>query len=234
MASELKTNEVSMSGKQLPSGSLLIEMIGPAGSGKTSLIKALCQHDERFALCDRPGLFRRILAFARLISLCPGLLIHRPRLSRDEIRAMIYLQAWHVIYSGGKQQAITLFDHGPLYRIAILREFCTKLSNSTRFQQWLTDWSRRWLRTLDVVILLDAPNDILMERVFARGEFRVLMTVSAEEARRLLDAYRSAFQRVLKSELPPERSPLILNFDTSSAASEDMLREILCKLASLQ
>lgn len=234
MASELKTNEVSKGGKHLPAGSLLIEMIGPAGSGKTTLIKALCQHDERFALCDRPGLFRRIFAFARLISLCPGLLIYRPRLSRDEIRAMIYLQAWHVMYSGGKQQGITLFDHGPLYRIAILREFCTKLSNSTRFQQWLTDWTHRWLRTLDVVVLLNAPNDILMERVFARGEFRVLMTVSAEEARRLLDAYRSAFQRVLESEMPPERSPLILSFDTSSAASEDMLREVLFKLASFE
>ena len=172
MASELKTNEVSENGRQLPVGPLLIEMIGPAGSGKTSLIKALCQRSERFVLCDRPGFFRRVFAFARLISLYPGLLIHRPRLSRDEIRAMLYLQAWHAMYSSGNQQAITLFDHGPLYRIAVLREFCTELGDSRRFQQWLTCWTHRWLKKLDVVILLDAPNDILMERVVTRGEFR--------------------------------------------------------------
>jgi deoxyadenosine/deoxycytidine kinase len=203
-----------------------IEMMGPAGAGKSSLIKILRESDQRFKLSSNPAGLNRIWYSAKLLGLLPGLILHRRTLSRDEIRSLVYLQAWHAMNVDDHEQ-ITLYDHGPLYRIAVLREYGVKFAQAKHFQKWLNSWYDRWTQRLDLVVLLDAPNEILMERVIARGRFRVLMTVSSEEAMQQLDAYRRAFNRMLEPVRQTASFPQVLKFDTSTMTTEAIAAQVI-------
>lgn len=233
MVQSLENRDTTIAASQSSTKPLLIEVMGPAGAGKTSLIDAISDHNKGFVLSPRPGFCRRAVAFAQVLLSNPGLLSKVRGMSRDDFRAMVYLRAWHAMYSNHNHREITAFDHGPLYRIAKLREFCSQLSGSAQFQRWLTRWTNRWLETLDMIILLDAPNDILMERIVARGEFRVVMTVSPSEAARRLDSFRHAFEQVLEPSRNVERSPSILRFDTSAVSRADLIQKVLCSIESM-
>ena len=54
-----------------------------------------------------------------------------------------------------------------------------------------------WAQTLDVVIYLDASDDVLIERIRTRRQAHPVKDLPAEEVGRFLSAYRRAYERVI-------------------------------------
>ncbi len=172
----------------------VIEVMGPAGAGKTSLVDAVRRLDPGVRTgVHAPRAVWFALALARVLPSLPRWL---PRARRErwftwnEVKSIGFLEAWLPRVRRGSGTA-TLLDHGPLYRLARLAEFGPPVVGSPRFHRW---W-RRCL-ALDLVVVLDAPDAVLLERVDHRGHW-YLSAASPEERREFLRRYRGAFERIL-------------------------------------
>jgi thymidylate kinase len=146
---------------------------------------------------------------------------------------MVYLKAWpHILKSQAlKSQAMQsgttiLLDHGPIFKIATLDAFGPERLKSRGFEQWWHDVFKQWAFTLDVVIWLNAPEKILIERINARHQRHAVKGKSEFEAQEFLTRYQNSYERVL-AKLVEYGGPTPLKFDSSQASVEQIADEIL-------
>jgi adenylate kinase family enzyme len=216
----------------------VVEILGPAGAGKSTLLRVLSQRDSRL----RPdiGLSRaqKIPFFvSNTYAFLPTYLRHY-RHSRwfnwRESRSMAYLEAG--LYAMGQQAsrngAVTLLDLGPMYRLAFLREFGPEITTSERYKRWWTGLLDRWTATLDMVIWLDAPDAVLLERVCARDRWHTIKDQPEEEAFTVLARYRRAFEQVI-AESGTDHQVRLLHFDTDRVSVEQIADSVLAEFGGV-
>jgi hypothetical protein len=120
--------------------------------------------------------------------------------SREELRAIAYLGAWAELLdeSRSPESSVTILDHGPVFRLATLREFGPAVAQSAAFERWWRQASQRWRRILDAVVWLDAPDDLLVQRIRFREKDHIVKKCEDAEARRFLGRYRTGLESVLQ------------------------------------
>ena len=219
--------------------SLVVEVMGPAGTGKTTLSRALRQRDDSIAR-DIDFRLSKIDKLPFVISNTFYLLpIHLRRyrdsrwFDRRETRSMAYLQAGHRLLrrEAPTNDRVTVLDHGPLYRLAFLREFGPGVTDSHAYQRWWATRLKEWIAILDIVIWLDAPDQVLLKRIRARDSWHAVKGKSDQEACEILRRYRVAFKRTLAESLVA-RPITVLRFDTSRQSTEEIADEALAAFAS--
>lgn len=209
---------------------LLVELMGPAGAGKTSVLHALSKRHQGL----RPGLglsrFDKIPFFIRnTLSLLPTYLRyyrHSRWFDWRESRSLVYLQAG--LHRLGRQplEDVTVLDHGPLYRLATLREFGPPLSSDERFVRWYARLFRQWSATLDMIVWLDAPNEVLLQRIRDRDRWHLTKEESEPQANAFLCRYRAAMKQLMTDSVADREITLLL-FDTSQQSVEEIADDVL-------
>jgi thymidylate kinase len=207
-------------------GGTVAELIGPAGSGKTTLLEALAERNPDVVPTPEPTRLELLPFYSRHAALLmPGCLT-RPLGSlafrEREARAMAYARAWHApaeaLAAAGRH---VVMDHGPLFRLAFLDEFGTPLTRTPVFRRWWERTFELWEGSLDLLIRLNAPDDVLVERVHGRRVGHALKSKTPVDARQFLGRYREAFERVIDRFAPATR-PRVLQIDTSLASVEEV------------
>jgi hypothetical protein len=142
------------------------------------------------------------------------------------MKSIAFLDAWlSVVERPGGVIGPTLFDHGPVYRLARIREFGPSVARSDRFERWRMASLRRWLGALDVVVSLDAPDEVLLDRVDRRGHWWLSEERPAEDKREFYSRYRRAFEAALHT--PVRRSPRVVEIRSDEATPEQIAGRVL-------
>jgi deoxyadenosine/deoxycytidine kinase len=214
---------------------LLIEIMGPAAAGKTTLIRALCSHDAKV----RAGLDLSKAEYVRpllrkLGVFFPVWALHHRRdrwLDRREMRSIARLETWSRALEkpATTYGAVAVFDHGPLYKLAKLREFGPSLTNSESFDRWWRDSLVRWLEALDIVVMLEAPDEVLLRRVDQRGHWFLGENHPQEEKVEFLTRYRRAFAEILEGD-----TPIVLRFRTDEIPVSTIATEVLSVIGEMR
>ena len=208
------------------------EILGPAGAGKSTLARALGRRSNRF---QADILLRRkdkIPFFVNNTLLLLRTYLRKYRHSNwfdwREARSMAYLKAaLHVLEKqSADDDRVILLDHGPIYRLAFLREFGPPITRSQIYMRWWTDLLKQWIETLDAIIWLDAPNDILLQRIRFRDQIHSIKGKSEAEAFEYLDSYRLSFEQLI-AESGADGQVKMLRFDTSQMSIEQIVDHVL-------
>lgn len=180
----------------------IVELVGPAGAGKTTLADLVSADGDEVRLgLPLGGAERRrahAVAALRVVPACLRSRGERRWFTADEIRAMGYLDAWQrraarPATAGGT----VLLDHGPVFRLAQLDEFGPPATTDPAFRRWWDGSVRRWAGLLDVVVRLDAPDDVLAARIRSRDQQHVVKGAADAAISAFLERYRTAYDRVL-------------------------------------
>jgi len=179
---------------------VVVELVGPAGAGKTTLAENVRRADASVHVgLSVWGLPRwRLLRGA--IGLIPTILasaVRRRRLRWVEIAHMIRLDALRRKLRREKSRhRVIMLDEGPVFGMSWL-----DLAFAKRGAQPPVRWRRRtlarWVDVLDSVILLDAGNDELAERLRSRAKVHRMMNGSDGAIQRFANDYRKAFDAVI-------------------------------------
>jgi RecA/RadA recombinase len=214
----------------------VVEVMGPAGSGKTTLVRTLCSKSNGVRAGVGIGRVRYIRPLITTVSPLVPLWLRAYRedrwLNRREALSMAWLEAWHreLERRTPLPEAATVFDHGPVYRLALLREFGPRVTGSQRFERWWRSMRTRWLATLDLVVSLDAPDGVLLQRLESRGHWYLSADLAIDEKHAFLARFRGGFSRVLAS--AEGDGPRIVTFRSDQRSVSEIADGVLAALGT--
>lgn len=187
---------------------VVVEVAGPAGAGKTTLTRALA--DRRSDLCVGIALSRidLIRAYGSATAAIGPTYLRRFRgtrwFSRGESRGMAYLGAWRRRLAQDRPAqgaacgtGVRVLDHGPIYRLVRLSEFGPPVTASAAFRAWWEVSLAQWASTLDIVVWLDASDEVLLGRVRSRERAHPMRDASATDGAAFLARYRAGYDAVM-------------------------------------
>jgi len=150
----------------------LVELVGPAGAGKTTVAHLLRRPGG--GMRAAPGLWSlprgplglnalrflpRVLAFYRAL----------PRNAWQEMKQIVRLNTLYQVV--GRRNGATgpvLLDEGPVLALGWLTVNGDDRAHRPAFTAWRDAAVARWAAALDVVVVLDAPDAVLARRICER------------------------------------------------------------------
>jgi hypothetical protein len=161
-----------------------------------------------------------------LVAVVITLVRHRAldrRWNWERLLMMAYLQALPRALKG--QEGIVVFDQGPIYF----------LTRPILLDERLGSWWRRtfdmWSSLLDAVVWLEAPDAVLLERINARSKLHRLKGSEEQAAFEALAQGRRAHEDAIGRLDGRAPAPAILRFDTSERSADEIVDELLERLA---
>ena len=241
---------------------LIVELVGPAGAGKSTLTQALNWRSSRVLPIVHPcyrnigqaPFFARnsLLALPTLAALAAQ---HHPLmvgtwkrsganaipafrdgdwLSRREIAWMVILTGWHTVLrrQGSVGKDVVVLDQGPVYLLTELHAFGSRVLASRPAKEWWARMYEQWADTLDLVIRLDADDEVLAQRIRARVQCHIVKDESDEKISEFLGQFRTAYDTVISRLLASSRRLRILRLDTGEESLDETANRILaaCRL----
>jgi predicted kinase len=215
-----------------PGRPLVVELAGLAGSGKSAVALALGRLDPQIRA--RP----RVAGPSHLASV-PALIptfvrLHRPfrGVLTKEMKRMLHLHALYRFARGTTGRGTVVFDEGPIYMLARIVVFGGDNIRSPGFERWWGTTVAEWAATLDAVVWLDAPDEVLAARVHSRRQRHPLQGADDGAVTAFFHAYREAFTEVLDA-LRVARGPQVWTVATDQASADQTARALLERLHAL-
>jgi hypothetical protein len=212
------------------SKSFVAEIIGPAGSGKTSLSILLGgSEDIRTGLSlwrwsPGPLLAGSFWSLPNLISLCYS----RKRFGWHDVKLIIQLNALlrAVRQESAKGYDALLLDEGTVFALAKLLALGHGGALTGQSDQLMQGLFDRLAQMLDAIIWLDAPDEVLVQRIRERAKPHIMKYESDAEIQDHLAFYRSSFERVV-SELSKRNGLKVFRFNTDQEPLEAIAAKVL-------
>jgi shikimate kinase len=220
----------------------VVELVGPAGAGKTTLSQVLVQCSEKIVVSADISLRKKEqlpIFLLNVLSVLP-ILMTGDRSGRsftwDEVKAIVYLKGWPRVLrqQAAKGDIIVLLDHGPIFKLATLYAFGPEKLRSQAFEKWWNDIFKQWAFLLDMVVWLDAPDPVLEKRINFRNQRHTVKGKSELEVREYLERYRKSYEQML-AKLNANGGPTPFQFDTSQTSIEQIAENVLdaCKIEAI-
>jgi len=216
----------------VPQRPLIVELVGPAGAGKSAVMHALGRRDATV----RPGLridrYRHLPLIVRdalpLVPTAMDLCWHAPRAWWLSFLRLVRLATLHAVLRREASQAYraVILDEGPVFTLARLRVFEDASFRSARFAQRWRAALEQWATTLDVVIWLDAPDHVLAQRIRHRPKAHRVKERSDQAIGEFLERYRQAY-RVVLDQMATASGTKLVEISTATQSADQIAAAIL-------
>jgi adenylate kinase family enzyme len=232
-------NGASNNNGSRPGKGRVIEIVGPAGAGKTTLYQALSRYPESIRLENFPDVRKAADAPFFILNglrLMPSLLrlyrLDSRQLTRREFAWMTILGGWAALLrkeSNHGNKALIL-DQGPIYLLTEMRLFGPEYLRQKAAERIWQDLYGRWKSTLHMVVWLDASDQILLDRIRNRRQEHIVKTQPATVVYEFLDRYRAEYELILSALTAHETGLKVLRFDTGQQSPKAIKNQFLSEL----
>jgi hypothetical protein len=199
----------------------LVELVGPAGAGKSTLARAFPNGERggwnRLSIWGLPFPLLMNSAVTLVPTVLRALFGGKP-LRPAEIAQMVRLGALQLAVertANGQDRWIVL-DEGPVFGLTWLDVFFGR-NGDPGWSEWRRETLSAWSERLDAVVRLDAADPVLAHRIRARIQDHMVKDRSDEEIFAFLERFRQAYDRVL-AELSAGGRPIVMHLQTDASA----------------
>ncbi|HEV2750083.1 MAG TPA: AAA family ATPase [Gemmatimonadales bacterium] len=216
---------------------MLVELVGPAGAGKSLLADRLRARGDgadvvRASVWNLP----RALIFESALRSLPILLrmcFETRAFPRAELEQIVRLNALRLFVRrrvGGAR--LVVLDEGPVFALSWLRVFGHRRIQNGRLEPWWRRTLQDWAGILDRVVLLDAPEPVLVSRIRGREKpHDIFRQMTDAQVLDLIARYREAFDGVLGA-LTTDGRPEVLTLAAADGSADRLGDALLAPLES--
>jgi len=211
---------------------VIVELVGLAGAGKTTVLHAIRQRDESVRLWRR---FERLqslrVGIRHSLALAPTsleLLLKSPRSCWPCTKHLLRLRTFHTMLARATtavHRAIIL-DEGPIYSMCRLKLFQKAHLKTARLPKGWRATLGQWPGHLDVVVWLDAPDPVLAERIRNRAKRHVVKRSTDRELFGFLERWRRTYGELL-TQLPAADPVTVIEIDTTRESADQAADTVL-------
>lgn len=204
--------------------STIIELLGPAGAGKSTVTRALVERNVDIESDFRIRRAAHVPRFAlAALSACVSGVPFRSGILGW--RTAAYLETLQGVLTARRTEPrITVFDQGPVFLLSLLSELAG-IDPPSSSLRWWDRQIRRWARTLDLIVWLDAPDEILAERMDRRQQRHRMKHAPAAERGLFFRICRQRFSSVVAA--LTEHGPVeVVRLNTAAGSLEETLAEV--------
>ena len=117
----------------------------------------------------------------------------------DELKQMIRLAALARVLPGLAQgRRLVVLDEGPLFALTWLQVFgAERLLRSAAYERWIGRTVASWAHAIDAVVLVDAPDPVLAQRIRARVKPHMVKHQTDQQISAFAATFRAAFDSVI-------------------------------------
>jgi adenylate kinase family enzyme len=181
----------------------LVELVGPAGAGKSTLSRVLPACDARFTVRRGVWYLPRLWLVVSMFAIVPTLLVAlcggRP-LRGPELAQMIRLDALRRCMARARRRGnhVIVLDEGPVFALAWL-----DLTYRRNGDPGWAAWRRRMIGAwgggdgLDAVVRMDADDTVLTRRIKARVKSHRVKDAPPDAIAAFTRDFRQAYDRVV-------------------------------------
>jgi deoxyadenosine/deoxycytidine kinase len=216
---------------------IIAEIVGPAGTGKTTLSKTLNDRGGQIyagiSVWGQPVARTLAGALISLPTIC-SLYLHGNRYRVSDLKRVAQITALYRQISR-RQRSFNdrgthafFMDEGVVFALTQLRvnRSGKRRDPSDPMLEWERKMIDRWSQTLNAIVWLDGPDDLLTERIRTREKAHRMKTRSDTEIVDFLSLYRSSYQEVI-SELRVRGRIEVMKFQTGEVSPDRIARQIL-------
>jgi hypothetical protein len=213
----------------------VLELTGPAGIGKSTLSSVLV---PRMSAVPRTIWGQPPLSLLGTgVQLAPTLLkfCHSSgSLPWAETRHIVRLSALYRSLSRAPRsgEPALLFDEGPVFALAWLRGFGHECMRSRVAENWWRVSLGRWSRTIDAVVVLDAPDAVLVGRIRSRPEWHEIKDQPEWYMAEWIGRFRVALEWVLDG-LVREGGPAVIRIHVNGDQPQCIADRVASELSRL-
>lgn len=209
---------------------VVVELAGLAGAGKSTLALALARLDPSIRARPRVPERSYLASVPALVPTFVGL--HWPfrGVLTKEMKRMLRVETLHRLVRETTRGGTLLFDEGPVYMLSRILMFGADNIRSRAFERWWRAAIAEWATTLDVIIWLDAPDDVLAARLHTRAQWHPLQGAHDAAVSAFFKSYRAAFGRVVSELRTPGRGAQVWNIATDAGSADRTAHAIFDRL----
>lgn len=210
---------------------VIIEILGIAGSGKSSLARALLDGGyvrPPFISASNPQhLIVMLRSLPRLWPLIAQNLTRPPRMTWADFKLMAYITGWRSFLQGlpGYHDQTLVFDQGPLYALGRLEARGLGIVSTRNFRRWWDEMLSVWANEMSLVVWLDAGDAHLLDRINERSQNHTIKDRPVEEGARFIGRYRKVFTFLL-SRVEVLSTTEVFRFDTTNLSTVELAERV--------
>ena len=214
-----------------PRRPLVVELVGPAGAGKTALLRTL-HRDPRIRAgvrIERMRHFFELIAHTTAFAPAAMALLGdggRPFWPgvRHFVRLRTFPQA--IARAAAEGPGLILLDEGPIFSLGRLSVFQQANRGGGRLARHWHAELNRWANLLDGVIWIDAADSVLAERIRTRRKEPRIKSGTDTEVTGFLNRYRVAYREIM-GVLAASGRVRVVEIDTASVTTQQLAERVM-------
>lgn len=210
-----------------------IEFAGPAGSGKSTLVHLLSVDTPRISQLYMP-VTNRIedipFFLGSFLTFLPSYLSFPKngdrKLTRRELAWLMVVNNWpnRLIRSSNGTSRALVIDQGPVFLITSLYCFGPSWMRSPEVEKFWQAVFAKWAKALDMIVLLDASNECLYQRIISRSKSHIMKDEESAAVFDFLDQWRAGYNEILEKLSLQSPCPRVYRIDSGNVPIDRISR----------